>query len=332
MAFYLSPNLELPWSSSAYDDQRFKRILIITLGLVVLLSIPIGLINLPEQTREEKAKLPPQLARVILEKQLLPPPKPVEPPTIVEKKPEPIPEPEKPKVVEKKPIEKKPVEKKPDVVAPKPVEKPVDQTRVAKAREKAAMSGLLQFKDDLSAMRDTLDVQAVDSAAITRGEAQAAQVDRAAVTSGVTVASGGINTAALSRDTGGVALSGRETTKVESTLATATGTLATSQPGDTKQSGARSEEEIRKVVEQHKGAIFSIYNRALRQNAALQGKVVVKMIIEANGTVSSATIVSSALQDPDLEAKLLQRIRLISFTALNVAQTTLNYSFDFLPQ
>src|SRR5690554_79019 len=329
MAFYLSPNLELPWSSSAYDDQRFKRILVITLGLVVLLSIPIGLINLPEQTREEKAKLPPQLARVILEKQLLPPPKPVEPPTIVEKKPEPIPEPEKPKVVEKKPIEK-PVEKKTNVVAP--VEKPVDQAQVAKAREKAAVSGLLQFKDDLSAMRDTLDVQAVDSAAITRGEAQAAQVDRAAVTSGVTVASGGINTAALSRDTGGVALSGRETTKVESTLATSTGTLATSQSVDTKQSGARSEEEIRKVVEQHKGAIFSIYNRALRQNAALQGKVVVKMIIDANGTVSSATIVSSALQDPDLEAKLLQRIRLISFPALNVAQTTLNYSFDFLPQ
>lgn len=324
MAFYLSPNLELPWSSSAYDDQRFKRILIITLGLVVLLSIPIGLINLPEQTREEKAKLPPQLARVILEKQQLPPPKIIEPPSV---KPESIPEPQKPKIVEKKPIEKKP-----DEVVPKPVEKPVDQTRVAKAREKAAVSGLLQFKDDLAAMRDTLDVQAVDSAPITRGEAQAAQVDRAAVTSGVTVASGGINTAALSRDTGGVALSGRETTKVESNLATATGTLATNQPDEAKQSGARSEEEIRKVVEQHKGAIFSIYNRALRQNAALQGKVVVKMIIEANGSVSSATIVSSALQDPDLEAKLLQRIRLISFPALNVAQTTLNYSFDFLPQ
>lgn len=324
MAFYLSPNLELPWSSSAEEDQRFKRVLTITLSLVVLLSIPIVMINLPEQSREEKAKLPPQLARVILERQVIPPPKIIEPPSV---KPEPIPEPEKPKVVEKKPIEKKPEE-----VTPKPVEKPVDQTRVAKAREKAAVSGLLQFKDDLAAMRDTLDVQVVDNAPITRGDAQAAQVDRAAVTSGVTVASGGINTAALSRDTGGVALSGRETTKVESNLATSTGTLAANQPVEEKQSGARSEEEIRKVVEQHKGAIFSIYNRALRQNAALQGKVVVKMIIEADGSVSSATIVSSALQDPDLEAKLLQRIRLISFPALNVAKTTLNYSFDFLPQ
>src|SRR5690606_23588120 len=111
MAFYLSPNLELPWSSSDDEDQRFKRILVITLGLVVLLIIPIGLINLTEQTSEEKAKQPPQLARVILEKQQLPPPKDIEPPAIVEKKPEPIPEPEKPKVVEKKPIEKKPVEK-----------------------------------------------------------------------------------------------------------------------------------------------------------------------------------------------------------------------------
>ena len=80
MTFYLSPNTLLPWSSSAEDDERFKRILKIALIALVVLSIPITLIDVPEQTREEKAKLPPQLARVILEKQELPPPKPVEPP------------------------------------------------------------------------------------------------------------------------------------------------------------------------------------------------------------------------------------------------------------
>src|SRR5690554_3939092 len=153
MAFYLSPNLELPWSSSAEEDQRFKRVLTITLSLVVLLSIPIVMINLPEKSREENAKQSTQLARLIMERQVIRPPKIIEPPSV---KPKPIPEPEKPKLVEKNPIEKKPEE-----VTPKPVEKPVDQTRVAKAREKAAVSGLLQFKDDLAAMRDTLDVQVV---------------------------------------------------------------------------------------------------------------------------------------------------------------------------
>ncbi len=313
MAFYLTPNTLLPWSSSAEDDERFKRILKIALIALVVLSIPITLIDVPEQTREEKAKLPPQLARVILEKQELPPPKPVEPPKVEEKKPEePKPEPEK----------------KPEPVKEKPPEKP----NVAKAREKAAASGLLQFKDDLMEMRESLDVSAIDSANVARGEATAATVDRSMVTSGVTTASGGINTAALSRDTGGVALSGRETTKVESDLAKSTGTTAADSGGQAQESAARSEEEIRKVMEQHKGAIFSIYNRALRQNPALQGKVVVKIIIESSGKISDVSIVSSELQDPDLEAKLLQRIRLISFPASNVARTTLNYSFDFLPQ
>ena len=313
MAFYLTPNTLLPWSSSAEDDERFKRILKIALIALVVLSIPITLIDVPEQTREEKAKLPPQLARVILEKQELPPPKPVEPPKVEEKKPEePKPEPEK----------------KPEPVKEKPPEKP----NVAKARDKAAASGLLQFKDDLMEMRESLDVSAIDSANVARGEATAATVDRSMVTSGVTTASGGINTAALSRDTGGVALSGRETTKVESDLAKSTGTTAADSGGQAQESAARSEEEIRKVMEQHKGAIFSIYNRALRQNPALQGKVVVKIIIESSGKISDVSIVSSELQDPDLEAKLLQRIRLISFPASNVARTTLNYSFDFLPQ
>ena len=302
MAFYLTPNTLLPWSSSAEDDERFKRILKIALIALVVLSIPITLIDVPEQTREEKAKLPPQLARVILEKQELPPPKPVEPPKVEEKKPEPV------------------------------KEKPPEKPNVAKAREKAAASGLLQFKDDLMEMRESLDVSAIDSANVARGEATAATVDRSMVTSGVTTASGGINTAALSRDTGGVALSGRETTQVESDLAKSTGTTAADSGGQAQESAARSEEEIRKVMEQHKGAIFSIYNRALRQNPALQGTVVVKIIIESSGKISDVSIVSSELQDPDLEAKLLQRLRLISFPASNVARTTLNYSFDFLPQ
>ncbi|MES2822746.1 MAG: hypothetical protein V4732_04020 [Pseudomonadota bacterium] len=57
-----------------------------------------------------------------------------------------------------------------------------------------------------------------------------------------------------------------------------------------------------------------------------------KIVIEPSSQVVDATIVSSELKDPELEAKLLQRIKLISFSASNVTRTTLNYSFDFLPQ
>lgn len=322
-------NSQLPWSSAAADDQRFNKILLGSFALLLVLSLVVTLTKVPEISRAEKAKLPPQLARVVLEKKELPPPKPVEPPKPEEKKPEPKPE-------EKKP---EPVKKAPEPVVKPAVQKPVvpkSQERLEQAREQAANAGVMQFKDDLAEMRDMLQTSAVETAAttVTNSTGEAAQVDRAMITSGAKTASGGINTAALSRDTGGVALSGRETTQVKSTLAEAGKKSATATAGNTNTaSGAgRSEEEIRKIMEQHKGAIYSIYNRALRQNAALEGKMVVKLVIDPSGKVVEASLVSSELDDSDLEGKILQRIRLIRFPAASVARTTINQTFDFLPQ
>ncbi|WP_331343996.1 AgmX/PglI C-terminal domain-containing protein [Cellvibrio sp. UBA7661] len=315
-------NLALPWSSSIEDDKRFTKILSGFLVAMVVASVIVTLVNVPDIAREEKEKLPPQLARVVLEKQELPPPKPVEPPKPEEVKPEPKPEEVKP--------EPKPVEKPKE-----PVKAPPKQT-VEKAREQAENSGVMQFKDDLAEMRDMLQTSAVETAAtaVTNSTGEAAQVDRAMITSGAKTASGGINTANLSRDTGGVALSGRETTKVKSGLADGTKKSGQATAGNSNGAGgaARSEEEIRKIMEQHKGAIYSIYNRALRQNAALEGKMVVKIVIDPNGRIVEATLISSELGDSDLEAKILLRIKQIVFPASNVARTTLNQTFDFLPQ
>lgn len=317
-------NTQLPWSSSVEDDRRFNKILAIGCAILVVLSIGVTLKTVPEISRAEKEKLPPQLARVVLEKKELPPPKPIEPPKVEEKKPE-------PKVEEKKP--------EPQVKPPEPVKKPVvapPKEKLEKAREQAANTGVMQFKDDLAEMREMMQTSAVETAAttVTNSTGEAAQLDRAMITSGAKTASGGINTAALSRDTGGVALSGRETTKVKSGLAEAGQKTAQAAPGNNNGAGgaARSEEEIRKIMEQHKGAIYSIYNRALRQNAALEGKMVVKIVIDPSGKIVDAALVSSELGDPDLESKILQRIRLISFPASSVARTTINQTFDFLPQ
>ena len=328
-------NLELPWSSSVDDDKRYNKILLVLIAILFVVSVIVTVIKVPELARAEKEKLPPQLARVVLEKQELPPPKPVEPPKPEEKKPE-----EK-KPEEKKPEpkpEEKPVEVKPE---PKPVEKPKEASKtppkaaVERAREQAE-SRVSQFKDDLAEMREMMQTSAVETAAttVTNSTGEAAQVDRAMITSGAKVASGGINTAAMSRDTGGVALSGRETTKVKSGLAEPgkKAAAATTSNSDGAGGAARSEEEIRKIMEQHKGAIYSIYNRALRQNPALQGKMVVKIVIDPNGRIVEASLVSSELGDPALESKILQRIKLVTFPASNVARTTLNQTFDFLPQ
>lgn len=325
MAFlFYMPNMELPWSSSIDDDKRYNKILGVCAAVMVVISLVVTFVTVPEITRADKEKLPPQLARVLLEKKELPPPKPVEPPKQEEKKPE-----------EKKPEEKKPEEKKPEEKPKEPI-KPPPKKDIEKAREKAQNSGVMQFKDDLADMREMLQTSAVETAAttVTNSNGPAAQVDRSMITSGAKVASGGINTASLSRDTGGTALSGRETTKVTSGLAETGKKSGQATAGNSNGTGgvARSEEEIRKVMEQHKGAIYSIYNRALRQNAALQGKMVVKIVIDPSGRIVEAILVSSELHDPDLESKILSRIKLISFPASNVVRTTINQTFDFLPQ
>lgn len=319
VALVVTPNLELPWSSSQQEDKRFWRVLGALCVPLLILSIAIPFIPLPEPKREELEQLPPQLARVVLEKKELPKPPPPPPPE--EKKPE-----------EKKP-EAKPEEKKPEPKPPEPKKPEPEPVKLQKAIEQAKQSGVLQFADDLADMRDALDVSDVKtpSANITRATADAAQVERNFISSGAQAKSGGVNTSALSRDTGGVALSGRETTVVESKLEEVSAAAADNRQQQTREKAFRGDQSIRQKMEEAKGRIFGIYNRALRENPTLQGKVVFKLVIEPNGAVSSAQIVSSELNDADLERKLLAAVRGINFGGSDVLQTTLNYSFDFLP-
>ena len=224
--------------------------------------------------------------------------------------------------MEKKP-EPKPVEKKPE---PDPI-------KLKQAQEQAKKSGVLQFADDLADMRDALDVSEVKPASqnITRAKADAAKVERNFINSGAKAKSGGVNTAALSRDTGGAALSGKETTVVESKLEDVSAAAVAAREQSARDKSYRGDQAIRQKMDEAKGRIFSIYNRALRKNPTLQGTVMFKLVIEPDGTVSDAKIVSSELNDADLERKLLAAIRFINFGSSDVLQTTLNYSFDFLP-
>ena len=315
---------ELPWSSSRDEDQRFNKILGILAVVFLVLSVVVTVLKVPALTRAEKEQLPPQLARVMLQKQELPPPKVVEPPKVEEKKPE----------------EKKP-EKKVETI--KPIEKtqtpPSKKEVIDKAKEQA-QAQISTFKDDLMEMREMAQTTMVETASATINDAaaKATQVDRSMINSGQTKGSGGINVGAYaSRDTGGVALSGRETTKVKSGLAEASKKAAGatgSGGGNSDGAGgaARSEEDMRKVMEQHKSSIFSIYNRALRDNAALQGKVKFKIVIDPSGQVVEVSIEFSELKEPALEAKLISKLKSISFPSAAVMRTTFYQTLGFLPQ
>ena len=94
---------------------------------------------------------------------------------------------------------------------------------------------------------------------------------------------------------------------------------------------SRAIEDVRLVFERNKGSIYAIYNRALRDEPGLQGKVVLKLTIAPSGGITDLRIVSSELKMPDVEQKLLARIRTFDFGAKDVNEMVVNYPLDFLP-
>ncbi len=94
----------------------------------------------------------------------------------------------------------------------------------------------------------------------------------------------------------------------------------------------RSRNEIHAVLEQNKGAIFALYNRALRRVPGLRGEVVFRLRIQPNGRVDDCTVTESEFDDEQFLERLCQRLLLVRFEALNVPNaTTIDYPIDFIP-
>ncbi len=319
----------LPWTVSEEDEQRFRRILKRILLTCLLISLVMPWLPLPKVDRTKVDELPPRFAKLLLERAPLPPAAPV-------KKPEPEVTVTKPEPAKKEPA--KPVTKETKKAE---AEKPVGKKDVESARKKASGVGLLALKDDLADLRSapaavqlSKDIKPGPGVGAGSGPGVGAGKGtgvpaRALITSNAAGGSGGINTAKLSRDTGGGGLAGRATTLVEGTVGGGGGG-GTMQRGGSGMAG-RSLEEIKLVFDRNKGAIYTIYNRALRDDPALQGKVVLKLTIAASGQVLDCKIVSSELRAPELERKLAARIKQFDFGAKKVDTMVVTYPIDFLP-
>jgi protein TonB len=303
---------ELPWELSREEEERLRGILKKVGIITLVLSIIFSLLPIPEAKFDDIEKVPPRFAKLMLEK-----PKPLPPPPVIKpEREEPVPE---QKVAEKKEVESEPV------VKPEPVDRTED------ARKKASVAGLLPFADDLAELRDNQAVASVTSARELTGPAgEAARAERSFITSSAGKASGGINTAGMSRNTGGSGLADHDTTQVTSTVAGLGSGPAVQRPG-ASDLPARSREEIEMVFDKNKGAIYALYNRALRRDPTLQGKLVLRLTIEPSGAVSFCEVVSSEVADEALERKLVQRIKLFRFPEKNVESITTTKPIDFFP-
>lgn len=313
-----SHSLTLAWSISAEDERRFRRFLFGILAFTLAMSIAIPLLPVIQKNVEKEVELPPRVAKLIFEKRTQPKPKPK--PVKKKETPKPVAK-EKPKPKPEKKVVTK-VEKKTPPPKPK-----VDRTELA--RKKAATSGVLAMQDSLADLRDDSSLNRLRSTSrLSSTGNQAKKTTRSMVTSKVASGSQGISTSNLSRDTGGTSLAQRTTTQVASPVS--------SESGKTRRKGsslaaARSIEEIQIVFDKNKGSIFSIYNRELRKDPTLQGKLVFRLTIAPSGKVTHIELVSSELGVPRLETKLLKRVKLFNFGAKQVDTVTITYPIDFLP-
>ena len=295
---------ELPWEGDTESSARFRKILRVLLILFLLFGILFPLLPTPQRTAAEN-EVPQRLARVMIEQKPKPPP----PPPVVQEQPKPKPE-----------VEKKPV--------PVP---PVDHRQ--QAREKAQKS-LDRVKDELADLREQMDLTPLSQTKNLSGAVGAdSHAERSLITSKVGAGSGGITSANSSRGfgTGAGSLTGHDTTAVTSSIAR--GGLNSRGPTRTGSSGkaARSREEIELVFDHNKGAIYGLYNRALRERAELQGKLVLEFTIAPSGEVTMCRVVSSELNDPDLESKIVARVRLFHFDPKDVETVTTTKPIDFFP-
>ena len=366
----------LPWSVSLDDLRRSRRVTntVLIVSVIACLILLLSPVVVPDRTQPQE--IAPRLAKLVIEQAavVLPPVKP-KPEVVAARKiaestapktdPKPAPKgPEPRKIVEQKgaqvPEARRPIEGKPP-------------GEVDLARRKAAGIGLLAMKDELAEMHGAplavqlqKDIKQGPGVGTTTGPGvgagnEAGLPDRRLITSNVAGGSGGINTAAYSRNTGGGGLAGRSTTMVEGVAGGGggggpggggmrgqngngkgygpgggTGGTGTGGAGGTLARGgsgkaSRSIEEIKLVFERNKGSIYAIYNRALREEPSLQGKVVVKLTIAPGGNVVDVRVESSELKTPELEAKLLARIRQFDFGAKDVDQMVVTWPVDFLP-
>lgn len=297
--FYRS--MSLPWGGGTEEDRRLRRVSALVLLFTLLLGIGIGMLVLPEVEIKE-AELPARMAKLLQER---------------EKKLQPV------EVPQEQRIDKK------DLAARKKAPEPKTRKQ-QRARDRAKQSGLLALSDTFVSLKhNAFEDKLGKQANIATAGRQASNLQRSIVTARAETGSGGIVTSSLSRGIGGSTLSGRSTSRVSSSLADSVAAAGRRIVGSGKAS--RTDEEIQIVFDRNKSALYRLYNRELRKDPTLQGKIVLKLTIAPSGQVTMCKVISSSLEAPVLERKIAQRVKLFNFGKKKVDAVTITYPIDFLP-
>jgi protein TonB len=297
MSLGLAPyfrRFELPWGLGEESERKFVKLLRVSIIVATVIAIIIALLPAPERNRVKPEDLPERVVQLIVER-----PKPPPPP--------PPPEPETPKPEEVKPTDQ-----------PKPTEKPKPNLR----KQMAVFDELADLREQSLDLKDPQLKTPVENA----------RSERNLITSKAGQASGGITDRASAGFGGGSGAIGTHTT----TAVSHGQGLDPNAGGRVQRTGnsgkaSRAREEVEIVFDRNKGALYALYGRALRDAPELQGKLVLEFTISPAGDITMCRVVSSELNDPELEKKIVARVRMIKFKPGDVEPLTVSKPIDFFP-
>lgn len=303
-------DLVLPWEEDAAQEEKFKRLLKRALALFLLLLLILSFMPQIETVYEEPEDAVVK-TKIILE------PKVVEVPRVEEK----------PKVVERE----KPKPK--ELPRPKAEAPAVAATPEETKEDFVAAQGLEGLSSQLGSLRSSLDLTRLQNKNVSTSNA--GQVEHSAKQvlgkDAQTRVGTGIEVDDADMRAEAVALAEHNSLVVEGVLpGGAPGGSSRAAYGSYK-AGLRDMESIRRTLEHTKSRVYAMYQKALQENPDLAGKFTFKLVIEPSGEVSQLVLISSELGLEQLEQNILEKIRQVNFGAKEVAATSVEYKFVFLP-
>ena len=203
-------------------------------------------------------------------------------------------------------------------------------------------AGILAFKEQFASLTQDKDAPRLgNDARYAAADEVGLASSHSLLTTNTPGSSGGIDAGSLSHSVGGgggrggggggMGGPGLQVARAKSSIAGIGG--GDGRPKARSGMGAsRTDEEIQIVFDRYKSAFYRDYNRTLRINPTLQGKMVLRLTIEPDGSVSMCQLQSTDMDSPDLVTQVVNRVKTINFGPKDrVPAVTIVYPIDFLP-
>ena len=325
MAFVLDPmalELDLPWHEDEQREKAFIKTLKAILIPLLVLFVAVPFLPILDRAAIDDRDMPVR-TQVLLDPIAEPEPAVVEPePVPTPPQAEPEPEPPAPAA----PV----VEASTPPPAAQSVPEPVPEKDLRQSLSES--QGLAELSNQLTAARTAVNIASMQNKNLsdnTGGEAARAERARLGQDLSTRTASNtAVNNIVMESDI--TQLAAHQTVAVE-------GLVSSNLPAGSQyshlstQTGQRDMESIRRTLEQAKGNVYTLYQRALQEYPGLTGEFTFKLVIAPDGSVSDLQLLVSELGVSDLERNILARIQTVKFREMDVPPTVVEYRFVFLP-